>query len=175
VNNLFFPRTRQAVQIKCRQTDRKTGKTSVKTVYAVTSLTVGQATPPNWRHPFATTGKSRPCTTSETTTFAQDASQLRTGNAPRAMATWRNLAIGSLRLNGTRNIAASLRHNALDPRRLLSILGLTCSRNGRHPTTPKPCRKRAIRFQNCASGSSLDSSRTESKKEDWEIPICSRR
>ncbi|WP_432762330.1 hypothetical protein [Streptomyces sp. NBC_01220] len=35
------------------------------------------------------------------TTFTEDASQLRTGNAPRAMATWRNLAIGALRLAGT--------------------------------------------------------------------------
>ncbi|WP_456317091.1 hypothetical protein [Streptomyces tendae] len=33
-------------------------------------------------------------------TFAEDASQLRTGSAPRAMATWRNLAIGALRRAG---------------------------------------------------------------------------
>ncbi|MFC9242729.1 hypothetical protein ACFT7S_01415 [Streptomyces sp. NPDC057136] len=59
------------------------------------------------------------------TTFAEDASQLRTGNAPRAMATWRNLAIGALRLQGARNIAAGLRHNARDPRRPLGLLGLT--------------------------------------------------
>ncbi|MFE4801838.1 helicase associated domain-containing protein [Streptomyces sp. NPDC056708] len=38
------------------------------------------------------------------------ASQLRIGNAPRAMATWRNLAIGALRLSGAPNIAAALRH-----------------------------------------------------------------
>jgi hypothetical protein len=59
------------------------------------------------------------------TTFAEDASQLRTGNAPRAMATWRNLAIGALRLAGITNIAAGLRHNARDPRRPLTLLGLT--------------------------------------------------
>ncbi|WP_406216233.1 hypothetical protein [Streptomyces canus] len=43
------------------------------------------------------------------TTFAEDASQLRTGNAPRAMATWRNLAIGALRTTGVKNIAAGPR------------------------------------------------------------------
>ncbi|GAA3594863.1 hypothetical protein [Streptomyces osmaniensis] len=58
-------------------------------------------------------------------TFAEDASQLRTGAAPRAMATWRNLAIGALRLAGSINIAASLRHNARDASRPLALLGLT--------------------------------------------------
>ncbi|MFI0709619.1 hypothetical protein ACH4SK_02985 [Streptomyces inhibens] len=47
------------------------------------------------------------------------------GDAPRTMATWRNLAIGALKLNGTTNIAAALRRNARDPRRPLALLGLT--------------------------------------------------
>jgi hypothetical protein len=58
-------------------------------------------------------------------TFAEDASQLRTGNAAHAMATCRNLAIGALRLTGATNIAAALRHNARDPARPLALLGLT--------------------------------------------------
>jgi predicted transposase YbfD/YdcC len=41
VNNLLFPGARQAIQIKRRRTDRRTGKTTVKTVYAVTSLAAG--------------------------------------------------------------------------------------------------------------------------------------
>ncbi|MFF4792915.1 ISAs1 family transposase [Streptomyces sp. NPDC001276] len=45
VNNLLFPGARQAVQLKRRRVDRKTGKISIKTVYAVTSLTAEQATP----------------------------------------------------------------------------------------------------------------------------------
>ncbi|MFJ2931927.1 hypothetical protein ACIO8G_04105 [Streptomyces sp. NPDC087219] len=45
VHKLLFPGARQAIQIKRRRTDRKTGKTTVKTVYAVTSFTSGQATP----------------------------------------------------------------------------------------------------------------------------------
>ncbi|WP_342669411.1 hypothetical protein [Streptomyces katrae] len=58
------------------------------------------------------------------TTIAEDASQLRIDNAPRAMATWRNLAIGVLRMAGVTNIAAGLRRNARDPRRPLALLGL---------------------------------------------------
>ena len=59
------------------------------------------------------------------TTFAEDASQIRTGNTPRAMASLRNLAIGVLRAHGHRNIAAGLRRNARDPTRLLPLLGIT--------------------------------------------------
>jgi hypothetical protein len=56
--------------------------------------------------------------------FAAEGQCLGTGNAPRAMATWRNLAIGALRTAGAKNIAASLRRNARDPHRPLALLGL---------------------------------------------------
>ncbi|MET7715552.1 hypothetical protein [Streptomyces sp. NPDC005407] len=58
------------------------------------------------------------------TTFAEDASQLRPGNAPRAMATWRNPAIGALRLAGRHSIATALRRNARDATRPLQILAI---------------------------------------------------
>jgi len=45
-------------------------------------------------------------------TFAEDASQVRTGHAPRVMATCRNLVIGMLLITGWDNIAAGLRHHA---------------------------------------------------------------
>jgi predicted transposase YbfD/YdcC len=60
-------------------------------------------------------------------TFAEDVWQVRTGNAPRAMATLRNLAIGILRLCGQVNVATALRHNARDTTRPLALLGITCS------------------------------------------------
>jgi len=59
------------------------------------------------------------------TTFAEDASQLRTGTAPRAMASLRNLAIGTLRAHGHRNIAAALRYYARDATRALPLFGIT--------------------------------------------------
>ncbi|WP_405734743.1 hypothetical protein OG607_40930 [Streptomyces sp. NBC_01537] len=124
MNKLLFPGAGQALQIKRRRTDRKTGKTTVKTVYAVTSLTAEQATPAQPAKLVRDHWKVEALHHVRDTTFAEDASQLRTGNAPRAMATWRNLAIGALKLSGTTNIAASLRHNARDPRRPLALLGL---------------------------------------------------
>jgi predicted transposase YbfD/YdcC len=57
-------------------------------------------------------------------TYAEDASQVRTGNAPRVMAGIRNLAISTLRQAGDTNIAKALRHNARDHHRLLKLLGL---------------------------------------------------
>ncbi|WP_223267767.1 ISAs1 family transposase [Streptosporangium nondiastaticum] len=45
VNNLLFPGARQAMHLKRRRIDRKTGKVSIKTVYAITDLTAEQATP----------------------------------------------------------------------------------------------------------------------------------
>ncbi|MFI2347512.1 ISAs1 family transposase [Streptomyces sp. NPDC019443] len=102
VNNLLFPGARQAVQIKRRRTDRKTGKTTVKTVYAVTSLTADQATPAQLAALVREHWKVEALHHVRDTTFTEDASQLRTGNTPRAMATRRNLAIGALRLTGVR-------------------------------------------------------------------------
>jgi hypothetical protein len=58
-------------------------------------------------------------------TFAEDASQVRTGTAPRAMASLRNLVIGILRSRGHRNLAAALRRNARDATRPLALLGIT--------------------------------------------------
>jgi len=49
-------------------------------------------------------------------TLQEDASQIRTGSAPRVMATFRNLAIGVMRLGGEENIAKGLRGNAWGPK-----------------------------------------------------------
>lgn len=124
VNNLLFPGACQAIQVKRRRTDRKTGRTTIKTVYAVTDLTAAQATPAQLAKLIRDHWKVETLHHVRDTAFAEDASQLRTGNAPRAMATWRNLAIGALKLAGVTNIAAGLRHNARDPLRPLTLLGL---------------------------------------------------
>nr|WP_263986804.1 ISAs1 family transposase [Streptomyces sp. RLB3-17] len=124
VNSLLFPGARQAVQIKRRRTDRKTGKTTIKTVYAVTSLTAEQAIPAQLATLIRDHWQIEALHHVRDTTFAEDASQLRTGNAPWAMATWRNLAIGALRLAGATSIAAALRHNARNADHPLALLGL---------------------------------------------------
>lgn len=57
-------------------------------------------------------------------TFAEDASRIRTGEAPQNFSTVRNAAIGLLRRNGVTNIAAALREHALKVHDLLSKLGI---------------------------------------------------
>jgi predicted transposase YbfD/YdcC len=55
-------------------------------------------------------------------TYQEDKSLIRTGNAPRVMATLRGLAISILRLDGHDNIAAANRHHAHDAQRTVKLL-----------------------------------------------------
>jgi predicted transposase YbfD/YdcC len=55
-------------------------------------------------------------------TYQEDKPLVRTGNAPRVMATLRSLAISILCLYGHANIAAAYRHHARDPQRILKLL-----------------------------------------------------
>jgi predicted transposase YbfD/YdcC len=124
VNNLLFPGALQAIEVKRRRVNHRTGKISFKTVYAVTSLGAEQASPARLASLIRGHWQVESLHHVRDTTFAEDASQLRTGNAPRAMATWRNLAIGALRTAGHQAIAAALRHNARDATRPLTILAI---------------------------------------------------
>jgi hypothetical protein len=55
-------------------------------------------------------------------TMGEDANRARSGSAPQALATLRNLAISKLRLDGVTNVAAALRRNAARVRDLLVSL-----------------------------------------------------
>jgi predicted transposase YbfD/YdcC len=57
-------------------------------------------------------------------TYTEDHSHTRTANAPRVMATFRNLAISTLRYDGWTNIAKGLRYMARNPTRPLTLLGI---------------------------------------------------
>lgn len=59
------------------------------------------------------------------TAFREDASRVRTGNAPRALASLRNLTISTLRITGADRIATALRHYARDHHRPLTLPGIT--------------------------------------------------
>ena len=58
-------------------------------------------------------------------TFGEDASQVRSGAGPQALAALRNVVIALLRHAGWDNIAAGLRSNAWKPGAALDLLGLT--------------------------------------------------
>jgi predicted transposase YbfD/YdcC len=57
-------------------------------------------------------------------TLGEDASQVRSGGAPEALAALRNTVLGLLRQHGYDNIAAALRHFAWSPGAALCLLGL---------------------------------------------------
>ena len=57
-------------------------------------------------------------------TFGEDGSRVRTGNAPRVMASLRNLAIAALRADGWTSIASGLRWASRDYSNPLSLLNI---------------------------------------------------
>ncbi|WP_220448432.1 ISAs1 family transposase [Nonomuraea diastatica] len=123
---LPFPHAVQAMQIKRQVRDGSAGKWRTVTVYAITDLPAWQAPPSDlatWiRGHWSIENRLHYV---RDVTYAEDHSQVRTGNAPRAMATLRNLAIGALRLTGVGNIAQAIRHISRDAARTLTVLDLT--------------------------------------------------
>jgi predicted transposase YbfD/YdcC len=125
VAGLCFPHAAQAIQVTRRVRAPGSRRWRTVTVYAITSLALGTASPArlagwlrgHWRI------ENRLHWVRDVT-FSEDASHARTGSLPRVMASLRNLAIGALRLAGHPNLAAALRHTGRDPARPLAILGL---------------------------------------------------
>jgi predicted transposase YbfD/YdcC len=125
VAGLCFPHAAQAIQVT-RRVRAPGGRWRTVTVYAVTSLALGTASPAQlagWlRGHWKIENRLHWV---RDVTFGEDASHARTGSLPRVMASLRNLAIGALRLAGHPNLAAALRQTGRDPARPLTILGLT--------------------------------------------------
>jgi hypothetical protein len=59
-------------------------------------------------------------------TLGEDASRIRSGTAPQAMAARRNLVVTVLHRHGLHNRAAGLRHFAWQPDHAAQVLGLSC-------------------------------------------------
>ena len=125
VAGLDFPHAAQAIRITRRVRLLAGRRWRTVTVYAVTSLTTAQASPARLADWIRGHWGIEALHHLRDTTFAEDASQVRTGTAPRAMASLRNLAIGILRARGDHNLAAALRRNARDATRVLPLLGVT--------------------------------------------------
>jgi predicted transposase YbfD/YdcC len=118
---LAFPHAAQALQIVRRRTVK--GKWSRETSYAVTSLSITQASPGDlaaiirghW-------GIEDRLHWVRDLDFDEDRSQVRTAAGPQIMASLRNLAITILRLAGHASIAAALRYHARRPARPLQTI-----------------------------------------------------
>ncbi|GAA2436636.1 ISAs1 family transposase [Actinomadura vinacea] len=121
---LLFPHAAQAIQVKRRRTDRVTGKTTIKTIYAVTSLTAGRAAPARLASLIRGHWSIEALHHIRDVTYTEDASRIRTGHAPRIMAGLRNLAIALVRLMSWTNIAAANDHYRANPDHALQLLDL---------------------------------------------------
>jgi len=106
---------------RARRTVTKSGKKTVEVVYLITSdRHADPATLAAWvRGHWEIENKLHWV---RDVTYQEDKSLVRTGNAPRVMASLRSLAISLLRLDGHANIAAANRHHARDPQRTLKLL-----------------------------------------------------
>jgi len=104
-----------------RRTVTRKGKKTVEVVYLITSdRAAGPAALAAWvRGHWHIENKLHWV---RDVTYQEDKSLVRTGNAPRVMASLRSLVISILRLDGHTNIAAANRHHARDPLRTLKLL-----------------------------------------------------
>ncbi|MCU6482744.1 ISAs1 family transposase [Arthrobacter sp. A2-55] len=120
-----FPHAAQAAQITRKSRPIGTRKWSTETVYIVTSLTPAQGKPEliaslirgHW-------GIENGLHWRRDVTWREDGSQVRRGNAPRVMASLRNIAISILRLEGEPNLAKATRGARNYPHRALKLAGL---------------------------------------------------
>jgi predicted transposase YbfD/YdcC len=121
-----FPHAVQVAKIVRHRTQRRTGKRSRETVYVITDLTSHRASPERLAEIIRSqwTIENRLHFVRDTT-FAEDASKIRTGHGPENMATLRSFAINALRAAGHTNIAAGLREMSYNSFRCpLDLIGL---------------------------------------------------
>ncbi|MGW2122897.1 ISAs1 family transposase [Streptomyces sp. NPDC001758] len=124
LGGIAFPHGRLALRVHRRR--KQTGeRESRETIYAVTSLDAHQTTPAELAAAVRGHWAVEALHHVRDVTYAEDASTLHTGTAPRAMATFRNLAIGLLKTLGAVNIAKTTRAIRDQPERALPLLGIT--------------------------------------------------
>lgn len=121
---LVWPGVQQVLRRECERVELKSGKVSRAVTYAVTSIAAEEAPP------LALEGWWRGHWTIENrvhyvrdVSMDEDGQQMRTGNAPQALAALRNMVIKLVREAGWRNIAAALRHFANVPTEALALIG----------------------------------------------------
>ena len=121
-----FPHLSQVVRIMREVDDAKTKTArSTEIAYAVTSLPKEKAN----RRQLLTASRGHWSIENglhwvRDATMREDRSKVRSGSAPRALATMRNLVISVLRLAGATNIAQALRSVARRPESAFTLLGL---------------------------------------------------
>ncbi|MER7820689.1 hypothetical protein ABTX79_36575, partial [Streptomyces sp. NPDC096153] len=128
LGGIAFPYAHLAIRVhrRCKPTGRAETR---ENVYAVTSLAAHQTRPADLAAAIrGHWGIENSSHYIRDVTFAEDASTIHTGTAPRAMATIRNLAIGTLKILGADNIAKTTRAIRHEPERALAILASPTTR-----------------------------------------------
>jgi predicted transposase YbfD/YdcC len=131
VGRFGFPHAAQVIQVTRKRTvggshaSTRRRRWQTVTVYAITSLGFAQASPARLADLLRGHWAIEALHHLRDVTFAEDASQLRTGAGPHVMVTLRNLVIGVLSRAGPVNVAAALRRHARDPHRPLDTLGIS--------------------------------------------------
>ncbi|WP_063766980.1 hypothetical protein [Streptomyces sp. NRRL S-813] len=127
LGGIAFPEARLAPRIHRRR--QQSGKRQTrKTVYAVTSLDTHQASPADLgRYVRGLWEIENSSHHVRDGVFAEDASTIHTGSAPRAMAALRNLGTGRPRQLDADNIAKTTRAIRDTPEHILLIWGITDS------------------------------------------------
>ena len=119
-----FQLTRKTV-INRKTVIKKTGKIREETVYGVTSLTPGKASPSRLleiiRCHWHIENRSHWV---RDVTFGEDNSQVHCESAPQVMAALRNTVIGLMRSAGKTNIASACRKFAAKPEKALELIGI---------------------------------------------------
>jgi predicted transposase YbfD/YdcC len=137
---IAFPHAAQAIRLTRRirpLSGQKKWRTV--TVYAITSLDARQAAPAQLATWIRGHWQIEVLHHIRDVSYGEDASQIRTGSGPQAMAALRNLGIGILKTAGHPSIPAACRHYARDATRTLATLGLSPPRpNGHNTTMPRP-------------------------------------
>ncbi|MGH9044432.1 MAG: ISAs1 family transposase [Acidimicrobiales bacterium] len=120
-----FPYVSQIVRIFREVDDAKTNTArSTETSYAITSCSEKRAGRPALASAARGHWGIEALHWVRDVTMREDASKVRSGSAPRALATMRNLVIGVLRLAGATNIAKCLRSLSRKPAVAFTLLGL---------------------------------------------------
>lgn len=105
---------------------KRHGKWQVQIHYKITSLTPAQAGAKDLLELSRTHwGIENRVHYVRDVTFGEDASRVRKGSAPQAMAAVRNLVLNILRQAGVKNIAAGVRHFSWQLNQAAAVLGLS--------------------------------------------------
>lgn len=120
---LAWPDARQVLRRSCRRVRVTTGEISEESTYGITSLPPEAVTPAQlealWRGHWAIENKVHYV---RDVTLGEDACQVRVGNAPQALAIFRNGVLSLFRLLGWTLIPDALRHYGAYASRALALL-----------------------------------------------------